>query len=111
MGFRVGKITVNPLFYKELAMKLKTFATVFACGVLLFQSVSLGAENESQTLAESQPLPESQLSVEIQNVPSAFLLSDKIDIPSVIEGDDVRHTFIIQNRGTAPLKIKKVKTG
>ncbi|QTA86653.1 Uncharacterized protein dnm_026770 [Desulfonema magnum] len=86
-------------------MKLKTFVTAFASCVLLFVSVSFGAENESR------PLVESQLSLEIQDVPSAFVPSDKIEFPSAIEGDSVSHTFIIQNRGTAPLKIKKVRTG
>lgn len=77
-------------------MRFKSFTAVIAAFCVLFSaSVSLGTET----------VPE------IQNVPAAFLPSDKYEFPSVVEGVDVIHNFIIQNKGTAPLKIEKVSAG
>jgi len=77
-------------------MRFKTFvAVIFAFCVLFPVSASLSAENVPET----------------QNAPIAFPLSDKHEFPSVVEGTDVIHDFIIQNKGTAPLKIKKVTAG
>jgi len=47
----------------------------------------------------------------IQESPSAFFPRDKYKFNAVIDGAEVTHDFIIQNKGDAPLIIKDVKTG
>ncbi|MCD4805853.1 MAG: DUF1573 domain-containing protein [Desulfobacterales bacterium] len=43
--------------------------------------------------------------------PSAYLPVDNYEFDTVVEGNEIDHQFIIQNKGTAPLNIEKVKTG
>jgi len=43
--------------------------------------------------------------------PSAFVPTSKFEFEPVIEGAEVVHDFIIQNKGTEVLNIDKVKTG
>jgi len=43
--------------------------------------------------------------------PVAFLPEQIFEFEPVIEGDIVIHDFIIQNKGTAPLVIHKVRAG
>ena len=43
--------------------------------------------------------------------PTAFLPKTQYAFPPVLEGAEVLHDFILQNNGTAPLEIKKVRTG
>ncbi len=44
-------------------------------------------------------------------IPAALLPTRSYEFEPVLEGDEVRHDFIIQNKGTAPLFITRVKTG
>ena len=43
-------------------------------------------------------------------LPSAFLPAAKFEFEPVVEGKEVTHEFIIQNKGAAPLQVKNVKT-
>ena len=43
--------------------------------------------------------------------PSAFLPEDRFEFETVVDGVQIRHSFVIENRGSAPLNIHKVKTG
>lgn len=43
--------------------------------------------------------------------PDAFLPVTHWQFEPVVDGDEVTHDFVIQNRGTAPLKVESVKTG
>ena len=43
--------------------------------------------------------------------PRAFLPETQYAFPPVLDGAEVLHDFILQNRGTAPLEVKKVRTG
>ncbi len=45
-----------------------------------------------------------------QKFPSAFVPVDSYEFAPVVDGTKIIHGFIIQNKGTAPLKIEKVKT-
>ena len=45
-----------------------------------------------------------------QKFPFAFVSVDSYDFSPVVDGVEITHDFIIQNKGTAPLKIEKVKT-
>ncbi|RLC10870.1 MAG: hypothetical protein DRI57_19765 [Deltaproteobacteria bacterium] len=87
-------------------MNLKVFTVLFlACCVLFSAQASFG-EEKAQSVSESQTASEPE-----GRLPIAFITSDKFEFPSVIEGSEVTNNFIIQNKGTAPLKITRVKTG
>ena len=43
-------------------------------------------------------------------LPSAYLPAARFEFAPVVEGQDVSHNFVIQNKGAAPLKIQSVKT-
>jgi len=44
------------------------------------------------------------------NSPHAYLPAYRYEFGSVLEGTEVLHDFVIQNKGNAPLKIIKVET-
>ena len=43
--------------------------------------------------------------------PAVFVPESRYTFPTVLDGTEVTHDFIIQNKGDAPLVIEKVKTG
>lgn len=45
-----------------------------------------------------------------QIAPKAEILNDHYEFPTVVEGTKVPHTFVIRNRGDAPLEVKNVLT-
>mgnify|MGYP006284944315 CR=1 FL=1 len=46
-----------------------------------------------------------------QTGPKAVAPTEGYDFGTVLEGNDVLHDFVIQNKGDAPLDIKDVRTG
>ena len=75
-------------------MRLKIiFALVLAFCVLFSATGSFGAQDKN-----------------LQS-PTAFLPETQYAFPRVLEGTEVLHDFIMQNKGTAPLEIQKVRTG
>ena len=69
--------------------------------------VPLPEENASeQKKSESK-----QENVPTENQPRITFDSTKYDAGEVWEGDEVSHTFIAKNKGTAQLNISKVKPG
>ncbi len=46
-----------------------------------------------------------------QSTPSVFFPETSYEFSAVLDGAKVVHEFIIQNKGTAPLKVERVKTG
>jgi hypothetical protein len=46
-----------------------------------------------------------------QSTPSAVFPETSYEFPAVLDGAKVVHEFVIQNKGTAPLKVERVKTG
>jgi hypothetical protein len=75
-------------------MKLKLFSIFFAAVFIMsFDSGAFGA---------SKKTPPSS---------SIFVSESRYTFPAVIDGTEVTHDFIIQNKGDAPLVIEKVKTG
>ena len=44
-------------------------------------------------------------------VPIVHIPAVRYEFPSVVEGQEVVHNFVIANRGTAPLIIERVKSG
>ncbi len=59
-------------------------------GLVLFTSVGLGAQDNSE--------------------PSAFFPQTLYEFSPVLDGTKVVHEFVIQNKGTATLTIDRVKT-
>lgn len=75
-------------------MRFKTFfALVFAFCILFSATVFSGDENV------------------IQKSPCAFLPADSYEFAPVVDGAVIMHDFVIQNKGDAPLRILKIKTG
>jgi hypothetical protein len=77
-------------------MKFKVFFVVSCvCGMLFFLAVanSFGTESEP----EKRPL--------------AYFPEIQHEFSPVLEGTEVTHDFIIQNKGTLPLVVEKVHTG
>lgn len=75
-------------------MKLK-FLSIFLSVICIvsFGSVAFGTSQQTSTS------------------PSAFIPESKYTFPTVLDGVEVTHDFIIQNKGDAELMIEKVKTG
>ena len=46
-----------------------------------------------------------------QSTPSVVFPETSYEFSPVLDGAKVVHEFVIQNKGTAPLKVEKVKTG
>jgi len=73
-------------------MRLKAF--VFTAGILfftMFAATAFGAQEDAQ--------------------PSAFFPTTSYEFSPVLDGTQVVHEFVIQNKGNAPLKIESVRTG
>lgn len=68
--------------------------------VMLVASVAVAAEPENDAVMD--PIP---------TAPTAVVEKTRQTLPAVIEGTEVRHSFVIKNTGNAPLEISKVKTG
>lgn len=47
----------------------------------------------------------------VKETPIAFFPLDRYNFKSALEGEEIIHDFIIQNKGKATLFIEKVKTG
>jgi hypothetical protein len=77
-----------------LYMKKKTLFLFFlAFCILFFETASFGKENKTP------------------NLPSVFVPESRFEFAPVLDGTEITHDFIVQNKGTAPLKIEKVGTG
>ena len=75
-------------------MKKKTLFLFFlASCILLFETASLGTENKTRDL------------------PSVFVPESRFQFAPVLDGTEITHDFIVQNKGIAPLTIEKVRTG
>ena len=75
-------------------MKEKTlFLFALSCCFVFFQTDSFGTQKNTL------------------NVPSVAVPETRYKFGPVLEGTEITHDFIVQNKGTAPLKIEKVRTG
>ena len=83
------------IFFKDIFnMKRKLLSIIFAAVCILsFNSCAFGASKQT-------PLS-----------PSVFVPDSRYTFPTVIDGTEITHDFIIQNKGDALLVIKSVKTG
>jgi hypothetical protein len=75
-------------------MKLKLFSVFFvAFCIMFFYNGVFGASEQTSPS------------------PSVFVPQSRYKFPTVLDGTEVTHAFIIQNKGDAPLVIEKVRTG
>ncbi|MCP4694660.1 MAG: DUF1573 domain-containing protein [Desulfobacterales bacterium] len=72
--------------------KRKIVLILFSCLFLFFTAAAQAAENQTPA------------------GPSAWLPSTVFAFPTVVDGAVVSHEFVIENKGAAPLKIKKIGT-
>ena len=71
----------------------KLIAVIFVFCILISTTALFGAEENT-----------------LQS-PFAFVQAVLYEFAPVFDGTEVTHDFIIQNKGTAPLKIENVKSG
>lgn len=75
-------------------MKPKMLAVFFvAFSILLFGTGTIGLTGQSL------------------QTPSVLIPNSRYTFSPVLDGKEVTHDFIIQNKGDAPLAIEKVRTG
>jgi hypothetical protein len=75
-------------------MRPKIFAVIFvAFCVVLFGTGTFGLTEQSL------------------QTPSAFVPNSQYTFSPVLDGTEITHDFVIQNKGDAPLAIEKVRTG
>ncbi len=75
-------------------MKFKTFSFfALAFCILFFTNTSFSIESNAS------------------NSPSALFPETRFEFKPVVDGVNVTHSFIVKNKGPAPLKIEKVRTG
>ena len=73
-------------------MSYKGFlALAVTIGLTLFVAVGFGAQDEAE--------------------PAAFFPQTLYEFSPVLDGTEVVHEFVVQNKGTATLNIDRVKTG
>ena len=73
-------------------MKLKTLTVLsITLSLTLLAAVGFGAQDQS--------------------APSAVFPETSYEFSGVLDGAKVVHEFVIQNKGTATLKVERVKTG
>jgi len=73
-------------------MSYKGFlALAVTIGLTLFVAVGFGAQDEAE--------------------PAAFFPQTLYEFSPVLDGTEVVHEFVVQNKGTSTLNIERVKTG
>ena len=97
-------------------MRMKSMGVIIVVSVLLLFTVGLFAaqDDSDQTAASGSgqtAASESGQASASEKVASAFLPVTNWEFNPVVDGKAVMHDFVIQNKGNAPLKISKVKTG
>lgn len=75
---------------------MKTFISVLVVGIAVAVSVSFA--EDADISRSSDPTPRI-------TIPDA-----EYDFQTIMEGEDVVHTFVVKNTGSAPLKITNIKT-
>jgi hypothetical protein len=75
-------------------MKPKMFAVFFvAFSIFLFGTGTIGLTGQSL------------------QTPSVLIPNSRYTFSPVLDGTEITHDFVIQNKGDAPLAIEKVRTG
>lgn len=89
-------------------MRIKTCLTIIA--LLLFTgALCFGAADEQNK--EKKETTKKEISGDVKNAPAVFAPEPVFTFESALDGDQVLHDFVMENKGTAELKIERVKTG
>lgn len=92
-------------------MKFRMFFSLVCC-ILFFTGFSYGDQAGKSDTVEKENLNASPAVEKVTSAaPSAVVPSGKFEFEPVVDGTKVTHDFVIQNKGTGPLNIEKVKTG
>lgn len=83
--------------------------TAYSIAVSLLLT-TMGVAAETNQSAKETATQHSE-SATLQKTPVAHFPETSHEFEPVVEGIKVTHDFIVQNKGTAPLAIKKVRTG
>lgn len=78
-------------------------------GLLLLLLVTTAAAAEQETM--TSPAAAEQETMTPQALPLAVFDNMQQTLPPVIEGAEVTHSFVVRNKGEAPLSIERVRTG
>jgi hypothetical protein len=71
---------------------IKFFSAFFACWLVFLAGGALAAGEENP------------------GIPSAYIAQSQYEFESVLEGNEVMHGFVLENKGTANLIVEKVRT-
>ena len=82
-------ISIRIVYMKKIII----FLFGLACCILFTQTGSFGTENNTL------------------NTPPVLVPESHYKFAPVLEGTEITHDFIVQNKGAAPLKIETVRTG
>ena len=89
-------------------MKFKTCLIIIA--LLLFSGgFCFGAADEKA--GEKTETAKQEITEDAKDGPVVFAPEPVFTFESALDGDQVLHDFVIENKGTAELKIERVKTG
>jgi len=81
-------------------MKKKYFSTICFTLFIIFSMAVVGFSGESTDKSQNY-VP----------TPAVFVPKTSFEFPLTVEGINITHNFTVQNKGSAPLEIQKVKTG
>ena len=89
------------------------YLVVMFCFLIVPLSFQVWAEEELKKIAtsERQKAENQQEQAPAQNQPQISFDNTKYNAGEVWEGEEVSHTFIVKNTGTAQLNINKVRAG
>jgi len=93
------------------AFKKCFFLLLICIFVISFSFHELGAKEPKKLSPQQQKLGNKQKEPSKENQPQIYLDSTKYDVGEISEDDEIKHTFIIKNTGTAMLEIQNVKAG
>ncbi len=82
----------------QLRLKIPAFLTILM--LMMVMNVWAGAVTPPKSSPDAD-----------QHGPQAVFAHTKYEFKPLLEGEDVKHDFVIENKGDAPLVIKEVRAG
>ena len=92
-----------------MRINLNSIAAII-CSILWLSCISYAAPPNVPSDSHSKT-GSAELAPQADKAPKAFLPVTKWEFEPVIDGQEVVHEFVIQNKGNAPLNVERVKTG
>jgi hypothetical protein len=103
---------IKSLDFKGVVFMRKSLNSVTAiiCSILWLSCIAYAAPENVPSDSQSKT-GTAELAPQPDKAPKAFLPVTKWEFEPVIDGQEVIHDFVIQNKGDAPLNVERVKTG